>query len=40
MEPGRADLTGARVGDTVSSLVGISGVTGDQTNKFESMITR
>jgi hypothetical protein len=32
-------LTCAQVGDTVSSLVGISGATGDQTNKFESMIT-
>ncbi len=36
---GACTLTGAQVGDTVSSLVGISGVTGDQTNKFESMIT-
>lgn len=36
---GSIDLPGAAVGDTVSSLVGLVGVTGDKKTDFESMIT-
>jgi hypothetical protein len=37
--PGAIELSGARVGDTVSSLIGLIGATGDQSSKFESVIT-
>lgn len=36
---GSCDLLGARIGDTVSSLVGIIGATGDQHAAFETVIT-
>jgi len=36
---GCIDLTGATIGDTVTSLTGLVGVTGDKKNDFESMIT-
>jgi len=36
---GSITLTGVRVGDTVSTVVGIIGATGDQSAAFESVIT-
>ncbi len=36
---GACTLTGARVGDTVSTLTGLVGSTGDQKSSFESVIT-
>lgn len=32
-------LTGARIGDTVQSVIGLIGVTGDQSASFETVIT-
>jgi hypothetical protein len=36
---GAIPLVGARVGDTVSSLTGLIGLSGDQSSKFEAVIT-
>ena len=36
---GACTLTGAQVGDTVSTLVGLIGVSGDQSTDFEGVIT-
>lgn len=37
---GSIDLPGARAGDTVSTLIGVVGVTGDHAAKFETVITQ
>lgn len=36
---GACDLSGARVGDTVTTLIGLIGVSGDQSASFETVIT-
>jgi hypothetical protein len=36
---GAISLTGAQVGDTVEELIGIVGITGDQSSAFEAVIT-
>jgi len=36
---GAVSLPGAQVGDTVATLVGLIGVSGDQSSKFEAVIT-